>query len=859
MLLVLALVSVSATLRVHAQASVSFAPGPGSPIPVGSFPQAVASADLDTDGKVDLVTANFISDNVTILLGDGQGGFTEAGQSPIEVGSGPTGIAVADFNQDGLLDLAVTNLVSSTLTILLGNGKGQFSQAAGSPVAVRGDPLVVVTGDFNADGKPDLATANGGDSVAILLGDGQGQFSQAAGSPITVAGGPTAIAVGDFNRDGSSDLVVTNGRSASVTILLGNGQGQFSAGPNSPFAVGEGPQAVAVGNFTSDSNLDLAVVNAGSGTVTILLGTGQGQFSPAPGSPIGAGSSPQAVAVAEVTGDGNLDLAVVDAASGAVIVLLGDGFGQFGQAAGSPLAVGFNPQAVAVGDFTGDGALDLAAANAGGNDVSVLLNTTPTTTTACFAPAAGSPITVGTFPGAVAVGDFNNDGPLDLAVTNGLSFTVSILLGNGLGEFSPAPGSPISVGRQPVAVAGADFNADGNLDLAVVDAADANVTILLGNGQGEFTQAAGSPFGVGLLPFSIAVGDLNNDGKPDLVTGNLNSDSVTVLLGNGQGQFSQAAGSPIAVGVGPAGVQLGDFTNDGKLDLAVSNEFSNSLAILLGNGQGQFTNAPDSPIAVDSPAGLAVSDLNGDGQLDIATTSNNSIIILLGDGNGRFTEASGSPIATGNAAVDVTVGDFTRDGTPDLAVASIGSNNVTILLGNGQGQFTQAPGSPITAGNGTTAIRSGDFTNDGVVDLAVVSRVSATVSVLLGNAPCPPPSAPPPVDCRVPGALCHVTLRASDVRSVIATGEIAPGPCRRLGACLQFESQGSFTIGGFFSGVPVGTLPEIRVPVVGAEGTPLGWRDVKCGFADAAGRVRCDTEVSEHGVFPRLGGKVEVR
>jgi hypothetical protein len=856
-LLALVIMSLSATL-LHAQGSVSFVPGPGSPLPAGSFPQAVAAADLDGDGRIDLVTANFASNNVTVLLGNGQGGFAQADGSPVDVGSGPTAIAVGDFDQDGSLDLAVTNLVSSTVTILLGNGQGQFSQASGSPIAVRGGPLSVAVGDFNADGKPDLATANGGDSVTILLGNGQGQFDQAAGSPIRVEGGPTAVAVGDFDGDASSDLLVASGLANSVTILLGNGQGQFSVGPS--IAVGNSPQAVAVGNFSGDTNLDLVVVNASSGTVTILLGSGQGQFSPAPGSPVGAGSNPQAVAVGDFTRDGNLDLAVVDAASGTITVLLGDGFGQFGQAAGSPPAVGFNPLAVAVGDFTGDGALDLAVTNAGANSVSVLLNTTPSTTTACFAQAVGSPITVGTFPGAVAVGDFNNDGPLDLAVTNGLSFTVSILLGNGLGEFSPAHGSPITVGRQPVAVASADLNADGNPDLAVVDAADANVTILLGNGQGGFTPAAGSPFAVGLLPFSIAVGDLNNDGKLDLVTGNFNSDSVTVLLGNGQGQFSQAAGSPIPVGIGPAGVQIGDFNNDGKLDLAVSNEFSNNLMILLGNGQGQFTSAPGSPIAVDSPAGIAVSDLNGDGQLDIAATSNNSIVILLGAGQGRFTEATGSPIAAGNATVDVTVGDFTHDGTLDLAVASIGSNNVTILLGNGQGQFTQAPGSPIPAGNGTTAIRAADLTNDGIVDLAVVSRVSATVMVLLGNAPCPPPpSARPEAECRAPGAICHVTLRGpATFGGVIATGRITSGPCQRPGACLQFVSRAGFTVSGSLAGVPVGAIPTVRIPVVDAAGRPIGSREVRCTIADWTGRVRCHTEVSGPSVFPRFDGDVQV-
>ena len=334
---------------------------------------------------------------------------------------------------------------------------------------------------------------------------------------------------------------------------------------------------------------------------------------------------------------------------------------------------------------------------------------------------------------------------------------------------------------------------------------------------------------------------------------------MTVLLGNGQGQFSQATGSPIPVGVGPAGVQLGDFTNDGKLDLAVSNEFSNNLMILLGNGQGQFSNAPGSPIAVDSPAGFSVSDLNADGQLDIATTSSDSVVILLGDGQGRFTQATGSPIAAGTDTVDVVVGDFTHNGTLDLAVASIGSNNVTILLGNGQGQFTQAPGSPISAGNGTTAIRAGDLTNDGMVDLVVVSRVSATVIVLLGNAPCPPPSARPEADCRAPGAVCHVTLRGpGSWGGVIATGRIVSGPCQRSDACLQFESQASFTVSGSLADVPVGAIPIVRIPVVDRAGTPIGSREVRCTVADWTGRVRCDTKVAAPSVFPRLDGRVQV-
>jgi hypothetical protein len=233
------------------------------------------------------------------------------------------------------------------------------------------------------------------------------------------------------------------------------------------------------------------------------------------------------------------------------------------------------------------------------------------------------------------VGDFSGEGIPDLATANVVDNTVSILLGNGNGTFTQAANSPRKVfGSSPSSVAVADFNRDGKLDLVVAVVGPNDVSILLCNGDGTFTEAANSPVTVGLTPYSVAVADFNGDGIPDLVTANDdvvngNPGTVTILLGVGDGGFTEATGSPIPVGINPLIVAAGDFNADGKVDLAVTNENDNSVAILLGDGDGTFTSSP----SIHTPAGLSplavtAADFDGDGVDDLAVTDTNSL-----DGN----------------------------------------------------------------------------------------------------------------------------------------------------------------------------------------------------------------------------------
>jgi len=300
-------------------------------------------------------------------------------------GTNPASVAVGDFNRDGVPDVAVANYGSNTVSVLLGNGDGTFQPAL--TLAADANPEFVAVGDFNRDGVPDLVVAcSGSNSVSVFLGNGDGTFQPARNF---AANGGQSVAVGDFNGDGVQDLAVADYNlnnvpgSDTVSVLLGNGGGTFQ--PARTFATaGMNPVTVAVGDFNGDGRPDLAVTNSANtssgavpGNVSVLLGNGDGTFQPA--RTLNVGSTPAFVAVRDFNGDGVSDLAVANfdfniQGPNTVSVLLGNPDGTFQ----APLSfgAGTNPDSVAVGDFNGDGLQDLAVANFNSNTVSVLINNT---------------------------------------------------------------------------------------------------------------------------------------------------------------------------------------------------------------------------------------------------------------------------------------------------------------------------------------------------------------------------------------------------------------------------------------------------------------------------------------------------
>ena len=285
---------------------------------------------------------------------------------------------------------------------------------------------------------------------------------------------------------------------------------------------------------------------------------------------------------------------------------------------------------------------------------------------------------------------------------------------------------PYATGSNPVSVALYDLNGDSKLDLIVTNAGSNTVSVLLGNGDGTFQSKV--DYAVGGGPETFAVGDLNHDGKLDLAVANSGSASVSVLLNNGDGTFG--AKTDYGVGSNPMAVVIGDLSGDGNPDLAVANRNSNTVSVLLGSGTGTFGAAVDTVVG-SGPTRLAIADLNGDGKLDLVVPnqSDNTVSVLLGNGGGAFT--SQVTYATGATPFALAIADLNGDTKLDLVVANEGASTVSVLLGSGGGTFASQV--TYTTGANAIAVAIADVNADGKLDLAVACLGSNMASVLLGN------------------------------------------------------------------------------------------------------------------------------
>ena len=354
-----------------------------------------------------------------------------------------------------------------------------------------------------------------------------------------------------------------------------------------------------------------------------------------------------------------------------------------------------------------------------------------------FKPATGFPLNIGNRPSDLTVGDWNKDGRLDVAICHDED-GVTVLLGNGRGGFAPAANSPSKVAAHMIATG--DVNNDKIPDLALTHHDQLGVVVLLGAGDGQFAPASGSPFtahqGAKAHNHGVALNDLNADGNLDITTSNQDDNSVSVLLGNGRGGFAHATGSPFAVGSAPYPHAVSDVNGDGNPDIITPNVRSNNLSVLLGNGRGSFTPAPNSPYSVATrPYYVAVGDVSGDGKPDLISSHDdiNLITTLLGDGRGRFNAAPGSPFDLGRRAFKLVAVDINRDARVDLVIGTEGnSDSVAVLLSSAGGAYTPAAGSPYKAGR-SPKVAIGDVNGDGKPDIITANNGSNDLMVLLGE------------------------------------------------------------------------------------------------------------------------------
>ena len=677
--------------------------------PTGSAPYGVAIADMNGDGRPDLVIANSAGPSVSILLEQADGTFGP--KTDFLLQDPPTVLVTGDFNGDGKIDVAVTG--RSGVTTLPGNGDGTLGTAVTYPLT--NAPNLLAISDFNQDGKLDLVAAGAcGDTcgfVTVLLGNGDGSFQ--TGTDFSAGGVPSEFTIADLNGDGVPDLAFANLSVNSsttksgglVSILLGKGDGTFQAPLN--YTAQDDIAGIAAGDVTGDKIPDLIVTSYGGNVVVMLKGNGDGTFQaeqtistdPSLGS-----AYPQLL---DLNSDGNLDLVMSSVFNDGIAVLAGNGDGTFQPT--QVFTTGTQPYFFASADVSGDGNLDLAVTDSAGNYATILLGNGDGT----FSPRKDLLADSQAGVNSAIVRDFNGDGIPDIAVSD-LS-GLSVLLGKGGGAFQPpivvSLGAAVNGGFTQLTAG--DFNRDGHQDI-VFD----GTTYLPGNGDGTF----GTPVIINSDSNirSSVVGDFNNDGYLDLIdVGNnfVETQPMQVFLGNGNGTF-QPVQRFWTLPQYPDKVVAADFNHDGNLDLALTLN-PNGIAVLLGTGSGSF--APAVIYATDDlPNGIGAADLNGDGIVDLVATGS-AIDVFLGKGDGTF--PSRVDYATSVFPSQVEAGDFNGDGKPDLAVTGygLGPGNLEILFGKGDGTFQTPLLSTDNAPTGAPIVVT-DLNGDGIDDALVASE-----------------------------------------------------------------------------------------------------------------------------------------
>jgi hypothetical protein len=692
----------------------------------GASPRGMAVADLNRDGVLDLVVANAAADTVSVLLGDVASPGTYATKVDYATPDLPNDVAIADLNRDGVPDLVIISCGctgGAPLSIFFGNGDGTFGARDDRPQAF--DAFAVAVDDLDGDGVLDLVISNeAANTVSVLLGNAGAPGTFLAAATYAVGNRPRTVRIADLDRDGAPDIAVASFGANTISVLLGAGGGTFDL-PAVQYPTALGPIPLVVADLNRDGLLDLAAGTTSGRAISVLLGQpgAPGTFGAATNYAVGL-TGVKGVAAADLNGDGTLDLVATDGtvATGA-LVFGGTGTGTFNPP--TSFSAGPAPFAVAVEDLDRDGRLDVAIVNRGSaNNVGVLRNTT------ILQPSgvsfATAPVSMGIRAQVVAVGDVNGDGIADIVTTerDDAANTVTVRLGTGNGTFGSAV-SPPGPFAAPSGLAVGDVNGDGRLDILWMNADTGSLSAALGNGDGTFAAPLSTAINA-LGESFLVLGDVDRDGILDAVVSKRQTDRVAVLHGNGDGTFVQ---TNYAAGATPRIVALADADGDGALDIVVANIDDDTVSVLLNMGNGSF--APKADYAMGAGLnGVAIGDVNADGIADLVSANSGSYSVRLGAGDGTFGASTATTLP--NSQANVVITDINRDGRADLVFGASAEGTVTVVPGTGSGAFGPPQVHAITTGRVYAAV--GDLDRDGRPDIVTAEAETGKASILLARA-----------------------------------------------------------------------------------------------------------------------------
>ncbi|CAF0997315.1 unnamed protein product [Adineta steineri] len=697
-----------------------------------TIPYGLTVADLNDDKHLEIIVALRGTGSVGILTEYYAAEFTNHTTHSTGTASHPKSIAVGDFNNDNKTDVVVANSATNSLGIFLGLNNGTFNEQIIYSLTNDSNPQYVITDDINKDGNLDIITvSSGSNTMSIIMGYGNGTFTDQIIYPTGTGSYPNAIVMSDLNNNNRRDFVVANRGSDSIGIFFGFEYVYFQDPQIYPILNAQNPYAIVVSNFNNDNYLDIAVASINSNNLAILLGQKNGTFTLIATYITGNKSNPTMLSVRDLNNDNQMDIIVANPGNDNIGVYYGYGNGSFANMIAYPTGINSNPRVMAFDDFNNDNLTDMVSVNAITNSIGILLRQNDGSFLLTNTFSTGVP----SRPQGVTIDDFNNDGQLDIVVCNSQSSTIGIFLGYGNGSFQNQVTYSTGTQANPEWLASGDLNNDNRSDIAVANYIANTIGIFLGQGNGSFAIMIAYSSGDGSGPIYLTIIDINNDNVPDIVVANFVSNYIVVLYGLGDGTF--LLGKPYSTGTlsSPQSLAIVDMNKDGQLDIISANVQSNTISILYAFGYENF-GSPTKYLTGDGsqPNSVVVTDINNDGSLDIlvANYGTDNIGIFLGYNNGKFNTMIIYSLEVGSKPFFINVGHFDNDNISDIVVSNSETDNIAILSHYNNGTFT----SITTYSTGTRSqpytIAIGDLNNDNQLDLAITNSGTSNILLLFG-------------------------------------------------------------------------------------------------------------------------------
>ncbi|WP_020532789.1 fibronectin type III domain-containing protein [Flexithrix dorotheae] len=741
-----------------------------------SNPLCIAAGDINDDGLVDLIAGG--NNQIEIFYRTSENDGFEVPVS-FAVTSSPEKIVITDFNLDGLLDLVSVGTGDPGYAAVFIRKPDNTDFQPVEEFDIVSNAFGLGISDMNADGFMDIVASGtgAGGLVSILFwNDAIGSFDPAF--EVSLGETPYGLVTGDFNRDGFNDFAISMEQSTdNLKVYLRNNENtDFDEG--NVFTIGESPNTISIGDFNNDNYFDVVGVNSFNDEITVIFGDGSGNFSGA--MPFPTGSFPLDMAIGDYNGDGNQDIAVANSLDNSVRILAGDGNGEFPTM--EDFFVNDTPEGITTADFNQDGKPDIATSNSGTSDISLLYtkpefevrSISPNQNTSNLpvitdndiiiefnqklAPSAGQidniPIR-GRYSGLVTdVSTFINDSIVritprpsvqDFLPGERVDFTVSRKVLNDVGDSLQGRGSaqffmgaekaplqfeewtPFVTNDEPVKVLAADFNNDRIVDLVTLNKTAETASIALNDGFGDFSD--NGEISLFNSPIDFVVGDFDNNGSPDLAFLNNNTEEIQIEFNDGSGNFSSGDILPLPGGSDPRFITTFDFDVDGDLDFVVTRAGDEIFSVLRNDGYGSFFPEEEFLSGGSFPADIVNADFDNDGILDfaIANRSSDQLIIYFKEKDNSF-----SPVAITTSSIEhLATGDFNNDGLMDLVWSNNLNNDTRVHLNNDNRTFN--PPFTVSVAGIPASLAVTDIDGNGWMDIISANPAENNISILANN------------------------------------------------------------------------------------------------------------------------------